>query len=76
MCDPVRCLQVGVQSIHCRFVACRLASTFRKTVMYPLQNAIDAVTSLGDAIAPSDLMQPPAKSWLLMRITLSNINLT
>jgi hypothetical protein len=32
-----------------------LQASFRKTGIYPLQNAIDAVTSLGDAIAPSEL---------------------
>ncbi|KAH3790724.1 hypothetical protein DPMN_168931 [Dreissena polymorpha] len=32
-----------------------LQASFRKTGIYPLQNAIDAGTSLGDAIATSEL---------------------
>ncbi|KAH3715734.1 hypothetical protein DPMN_058446 [Dreissena polymorpha] len=30
MCDPVRCLQIGVQSIHCSSVACQLASIIQE----------------------------------------------
>ncbi|KAH3727218.1 hypothetical protein DPMN_053147 [Dreissena polymorpha] len=30
MCDLVRCLQICVQSIHCSYVACQLASIVQK----------------------------------------------